>query len=89
MKYKSARVRAAYHLFLIALIAVGVVGIVTLSFAAANAEKAPTPQDGHCTLIVDGDTCYIVTLPGCNWVMTKFGQDSMGVTLECDPVKGE
>ncbi len=65
---------------------------------AVDAAPAPTatpvtieavPQDGHCTLLIDGDTCYIVTLPGCNWVLTRYGQDSMGVTLECDPVKGE
>ncbi len=98
MKYKSAAVRRNYlilGLICIAL-AVGLVGVIVAGAEAAALVPAPTatpvivepvPQDGHCTLLVDGDTCYVLTLPGCNWVMTKFGQDSLGVTLECDPVK--
>jgi hypothetical protein len=72
--------------------------LATPSPVAVDAAPAPTatpitieavPQDGHCVLLVDGDTCYILTQPGCNWVLTKFGEDSMGVELECDPVRDE
>lgn len=61
----------------------------TNAAAAPTATPASVVTDGHCALLEDGDTCYIVTLPGCNWTMTKFGEDSMGVELECDPVRGE
>lgn len=61
----------------------------TNAAAAPTATPAPVVTDGHCALLEDGDTCYIVTLPGCNWTMTKFGPDSMGLELECDPVRGE
>ena len=98
MKHKSSAVRRNYWILglILIIIAIGIGGVIVAGAEAGAAVPAPTatpgiaepvPQDGHCTLLVDGDTCYVLTLPGCNWVMTKFGQDSLGVTLECDPVK--
>lgn len=85
-----------YRLFALALLAL-LIAFTWFSFTATGTDAAPAPTatpapmvtDGHCALLEDGDTCYILTQPGCNWTMTRFGPDSMGVELECDPVRGE
>jgi hypothetical protein len=86
---KVTRLTIALHIFAWLLVALIALAFITGAWdeTGATAMPTPAPMDGHCMLIVDGDTCYIVTLPGCGWVLTKFGENSMGVALECDPVK--
>ena len=73
MRYKSPRVRAAYNLFILALIitliVIGIVGVLTTQ--DVNAESAPVDTQ-HWQLMTDGDA-WLITPPECNLQVTEFG----------------
>lgn len=52
-------------------------------------KAAPTEAaTGHCELLEDEATCYLLTYPGCNVRFEELGPDSWRAVLECDPVEG-
>lgn len=53
-------------------------------------KEAPTAAaTGHCELLEDEATCYLLTYPGCNVRFEELGPDSWRAVLECDPVEAE
>ena len=90
MRYKSPRVRAAYNMFIFALIitliVIGIVGVLTTQ--DANAEKAPTQNENHCLMLTSG-ICYIVYPANCVPGEPEiYGSESMGIPVVCED-KGE
>lgn len=62
------------------------------SYADLGAIPAPTPtpqNENHCMMLTDG-ICYIVFPANCTvGDIMVYGNESAGVPVTCDPVKGE
>jgi hypothetical protein len=85
MIHKTQQVRRNYLYIAIILfiIAVGIIGVVTI-----KAEKAPDAPTPHCELLTNDDTCYILVQPGRSITMEQNG-DAWVFTLTELPIGGE